>query len=90
VSTSPLLSWVLTGISGLTLISVLGAIFAAGIWKGTIDSQLNSIADRQKQILDDQKEARQKMEAQQNALSELNGRMQPSAGRDDGRTVRHN
>jgi hypothetical protein len=75
VPMNPLLSWILTGISGLTLVSVLGGIFAAGIWKGSIDTQLNAIADRQKQFLDEQKEARQKVEALQNTLSELKGQM---------------
>ncbi len=75
-SMNPVSSWILTGISGLTLISVLGAIFAAGIWKGSIDTQLTTVADRQKQILDEQKEARQNVEALQNALSELKGRLQ--------------
>jgi hypothetical protein len=89
VATNPILSWVLTGITGLTLVSVLGGIFAAGMWKGSIDTQLNAIADRQKQFLDEQKESRQKVEALQNSLSELRGQMSAASSTAPKGTAQH-
>ena len=71
----PILSCVITALSGLTLVSVLGGIFAAGIWKGSIDTQPSAMADRQKQFLDEQKEAMQKIDALQNTVSELRGQL---------------
>lgn len=71
--------WLAPLLQGLTLVAVLGGVFAGGIWKGQIDTKLEVL----QRVSDDQKEQlramREDLKDLAKNVSNLQGRLEASS-----------